>query len=65
MQVPVRHVVTDDSSLRHNAAWENFYAAPHYECRNAYTSHVDHSYSVVQTYDPSADWNQNLLLQER
>jgi hypothetical protein len=65
MQLPVPHVVTDDSSSRHNAAWENFSAAPHYECINAYISPVDHSYSVVQPYDPSADWNQNLLLQEQ
>ena len=31
---------------------------------NVYTFHVEHSYSVVQTYDPSP-WNQNLLLHEQ
>jgi len=38
---------------------------PHYECINAYILDVEHSYSVVQTYDPSPAWNQNLLLQEQ
>jgi len=39
--------------------------APHYECINAYILDVEHSYSVVQTYDQSPAWNQNLLLQEQ
>jgi hypothetical protein len=71
MQLPVPHDVIEDSSSKHNAAWQIFYAhhlstaAPHCECINAYTSHVDHSYSVVQTNDTSAAWNQNLLLQEQ
>jgi len=39
--------------------------APHYECKNGYILDVEHSYSVVQTYDPSRAWNQNLLLQEQ
>jgi len=69
--MPVPHDVTEDVSLRHNAAWKIFYAhhlqtaAPHYECINAYTFHVEHSYSVVQTYDPSPSWNQYLLFQEQ
>jgi hypothetical protein len=63
--------VIENSYSKHNAAWQILYAlhlqtgAPHYECINAYTSPVDHSYSVVQAYDPSADWNQILLLQEQ
>jgi hypothetical protein len=32
---------------------------------NVYTFHVEHSYSVLQTYDPSLPWNQNPLLQEQ
>jgi len=39
--------------------------AAHYERINPYTFDVEHSYSVVQTYDPSPAWNQNLLLQEQ
>jgi hypothetical protein len=39
--------------------------APHYECIYAYIFDVEHSYSVVQTYDPPRAWNQNLLLQEQ
>jgi hypothetical protein len=27
--------------------------------------HVEHSYSVIQTYDPSSAWKQSLLLQEQ
>jgi len=40
-------------------------SAPHYECINAYTFHVENSCFVVQKYNPSPAWNQNLLLQEQ
>jgi hypothetical protein len=69
--VPVPHDVTEDASLRHTAACKIFYAhhlstgAPHYQGINVYTFHVEHSYFVVQTYDPTAAWNQNLFLQEQ
>ena len=47
MQAPVPHDVTEDASSRHKAARKIFYAhhlysgAPHYECINAYTFHVE------------------------
>jgi hypothetical protein len=69
--VPVPCDVTEDASSRQTASWKIFYVhhlqtgAPHYECMNSYTFHVEHYYSVVQTHGPSAAWNQNLLLQEQ
>jgi len=35
------------------------------ECINAYIFDAEHSYSAVQTYNHSPDWNQNLLLQKQ
>jgi len=40
-------------------------SAPHYERISAYAFDVEHSCFVVQKYDPSPAWNQNLLLQEQ
>jgi len=71
MQVQIPHDVFEDASSSHNATWKIFYAhhletgAPYYECINAYTFHVENSYSAVQTYDQSLAWNQYLLLQEQ
>jgi len=39
--------------------------APHYECINAYILDAEDSFFVVQTYDSSPAWNQNLLHQEQ
>jgi len=71
MKVPVPQDLFEDASSKHNDAWKIFYVhqlytdAPQYECVSAYTFDFEHSYSVVQTYDPSLAWNQYLLLQEQ
>jgi hypothetical protein len=38
--------------------------APYYDCMVPYMFHVEHNYSVLVTYGPSAVWKQKQLLQE-
>jgi len=40
-------------------------SAPHYEHINACAFDVEHCCFVVQKYDPSPAWDQNVLLQEQ